>query len=341
MGKMAARVVVERDGEGRLVVRKVGLPGDDKDRQAEAEWLRRAAGPGVVELVVAGAPPVGIVTAHAGSHTWRTSSPEPAPAAVLLASALRTVARLHRQGLVHGALVPDHLIVSGGETVLCSPDPSATGQALDRGALADLAQGSLQRWRSDGVSVPEADRWARTIQLLSSPNAGWSLGDIADVLAPPAPASPGRSRRVTSRRQRTVPVKARALLAATIVIAFTAIGGLVVAGRTSPVPLSAARPIDGPSVDLLGTRYRGGQPDDVLVATTRPCPGSPPAAVLEPSSGTVWVFSRLPSADAPERGLATQQVPGASRVAVRELGSCEQVIVSGPAGEAAVPAAQE
>lgn len=336
---MAARVVVERDGGGRLVVRKVGLPGDDQDREAEAEWLRRAAGPGVVQLLVAGPPPVGIVTAHAGSHTWRTSAPAPAPAAQLLASAMRTVARLHRQGLVHGALGLDHLIVSGGQAVLCSPNLSATDQDLDRRALGDLAQDSIQRWRSDGVPVPEADRWSRAVELLSSPNAGWSLDDIADVLDPPVSPSPARGRRHASGRPPAMPASATALLVATVVAAIIGAGGLVTAGRTASAP-STAVPPEGPSVEVPGARYRGGRPDDVLVATDRPCPGSPPAAVLEPRSGTVWVFSRLPSADAPEHGVPTQQVPGASRVAVREVGSCEQLIVSGPAGVAVVPAAQ-
>lgn len=322
--------------DGRVVVRKVPLPGDERDRHAEALWLGRAGGRGVVELVTSGAAPVGIVTVHAGSHTWRTSRPDPVRAAPLLASALRTLAELHRRDLVHGAVTGDHLVVAGESLVLCSPDPAAGDPDVDRGAVAELVVAAQEAWRADGITLPPTSPWPRVGELLSNPNSGWSLDDIAALLSP-APGSAARHPHRGRGGHRRIPPLAlsrpAAVASAVVVLGAGAVGALAASAPSPPAHVD----VGGPAVELDGVRYRAGVDDDVLAATGRPCPGSPPAAVLEPASGTVWAFRRLPDPAVAEGGQPVQQVPGASDLVVRDEGSCQRLVVAGPDGEAPVP----
>lgn len=336
---MAAEVTVGQDAQGRLVVRKASLPGDRGDPRLEAAWLRRASGCGVVELVATLDDPPAMVTLHAGSHTWRTLSPDPPTAAALLASALRAVGALHRRGLVHGALTADHLIVSGGRVVLCSPRPGAGDPTADRSALAALAAETSQRWLSSSPPQAPPPGWGRAVERLARPESGWTLDDVADQLdgggrRSGTTGTPAASPMPRWRRIRSTPTLPPARVVVAVVVGAASVGGVLVAA-TGPGAVPAPGPAGpGSRVDVAGARYRSTGPAGVLAATDRPCAGSPAAALLEPGSGVVWGFVQLPDGTAPVPGVAVAQVPGASRVVVVESDGCHRLVAQGPAGEA-------
>jgi hypothetical protein len=323
---MATRVTVERDHDGRLVVCKSALPGDTGDRAAEAEWLRRAAGPGVVALAPdQPATADRLVTLHAGGRTWRTVRPDPPQAAPLVAATLRTVAELHRRGLVHGNLDADHILVTGpATTVVCSPRPGLDDPAVDRRALATLVGDERRRWAAGNRRVPDDHRWQRVADLLVHPTAGWALDDIAALLDTPTGPSPSPAR---------LPGRRLVLgAAATVVVLALAVVAARSSGDAGPHRL---HPASGPALELGSSRYRLAGPGDRLAATASPCPGSPPAAALD-AEGVVWAFTDLPRAGAPQVGRPVQLAPGADEVAVVAEGACGRIVVRGPAGEAPV-----
>lgn len=349
---MAARVTVERDGRGRLVVRKEPLASGHGDLRAEADWLRRAAGPGVVEVVDDASDEGRLTTIHAGAHTLRTAAPSPDQAAPLVASLLRVLASLHRRGLVHGALGPDHLVLAAGGVVLCSPAPGATDPQLDRQAVVEVIDAARERWGPAAVA-PAADRtWRRATELLLRPAAGWSLDDIADLLDP-MPAAAPRRRRLALPARRAPGVPAAALVVVVVVVAVAAVAALQGRGGSAPavggaadtgtaVAATAVAPSapSGPVAEVAGARYRGDRPGHRLAVTDRPCPEAPAAGVLDPASGTVWSAGRLPRVGEALATHAVQQVPGAVDVVARPEGPCERILVVGPAGEAPVPMPQ-
>jgi hypothetical protein len=389
---MAGPVIVEHDVEGRLVVRKQAA-GGGAELASEVAWLRRAAGPGVVRLVGPDGEgrTDGLATEHAGSHTWRTARLGPQRAGPAAADLLRTVARLHRMGLVHGALGPDHVILGPDGPSLCSPRPGAQDAGEDRRALVELLDATARRWRDEGRAVPPG--WTRARELLGRTTAGWALEDLAALVDPAQPEVPrhggravrwatalrwrpgagaGRSwRDGTWRRPAAIGVTAAAAALAVAVAggipgdgeptedvggAGPRSGALAEAMGPGSAPVgpagadgSAAEPSHGTGTGFRHTEQdlpaaggywvHGG--DGRLVTVEQPCPGTPPAALLDPGTGHVWAFDTLPAAGHEVAGVAVQRVPGADRVEARHDSSgCQVIVAVGLAGEAPVPAAE-
>jgi hypothetical protein len=119
----------------------------------EAELLRRACHPGVVQLVeLRGQPdPVLVTRLVDGPSLAAGPTLQVDGVAGLVAALATTVADLHRLGLVHGSILPEHVLVaSGGRPVLCgladggqSDDP--LDHARDVGALGELLRWLLAR----------------------------------------------------------------------------------------------------------------------------------------------------------------------------------------------------
>ena len=119
---MAAQVRVERR-DGRLVAVKEADPASAERLAREAEVLARAQVPGVVQLVAPPSPthPV-MLTGWVGGRTL-ADLPRPLPAsraAALVVALAATLERLHRVGLVHGAVSAEHVLLDArGRPVLC------------------------------------------------------------------------------------------------------------------------------------------------------------------------------------------------------------------------------
>lgn len=128
---------------GRLVVVKQRVASQRVATETEARWLAAARHPGVVPLRRV-SPATGVLeTSHVGLATLRTRPTTPAMAAFILASVGRILADLHGQGLIHGNLAPEHVILTGPHQVipiLCSPRGANHDPRLDVIALSQLAQ---------------------------------------------------------------------------------------------------------------------------------------------------------------------------------------------------------
>lgn len=100
----------------------------------EAEALRAAAGPGVVELIeVAGPPgqPSALVLAAATGDPLTEVTLPAADVAPVMAAVASTLARLHAAGVVHGALEAEHVILGPEGPVLCGLGHAALRTELD------------------------------------------------------------------------------------------------------------------------------------------------------------------------------------------------------------------
>jgi hypothetical protein len=187
------------EGTGRAeVVKSVGLedvPAVDH-LQREAARLRRAAHPGVVEVVAAG--PVDgrwvLRTVHAGRPASAAGTLTAPQCARLVASAATTLADLHQLGMAHGRIDAEHVLVGpDGRSVLCGfgsgiDGPPATA-ADDVAALGHLLTALLAQPELD--PIPDR-RWARR---RSSDWERRALLAVADLACADVP-----TRRPTARR---------------------------------------------------------------------------------------------------------------------------------------------
>lgn len=257
---------------GRLVIVKEAAPGAAADRlRREAEMLRHASHPGVVELVdidELDGGGVALTTAFVAGGTLRDSAGglEPAVVVRVVNGLATTLAALHGRGIVHGRLSADHVLLgsTSGAPVLCglaearmvdgraaaeldATDDTEALAALvgtltspGSGPLTDALRQAVERWHAGaGATRP-------TLQSLAVTLAGLVPGE-APVAGPGN--TTGRSlppRRPQARRRRpglrSVGVAGAAAVAVGIVAAVavaTAGGGPSRATGDTPVPAAA------------------------------------------------------------------------------------------------------
>ena len=127
----------------------------------EAALLRRARHPGVVELIERREDPApALVTRLVDGPSLAEAQAAPVDdVAGLVAALATTVADLHRLGLVHGSIAPEHVLVAaGGRPVLCGlGDGGETDDPIDR-ARDVCALGELLRWMLARAPRPQAAR---------------------------------------------------------------------------------------------------------------------------------------------------------------------------------------
>lgn len=119
---MGERVRVMKHDVGLLAAKEAGERGADALR-AEAQVLFSVQGPGVVELIgVTDADPPALLTRWVGSRSLADVPVPLAPdrVAALCLAVAAVVGRLHRGGMVHGAVDPSHVLLDPhGRPVLC------------------------------------------------------------------------------------------------------------------------------------------------------------------------------------------------------------------------------
>lgn len=160
---MSTHVAVE---PGPLACKRATSPDDVDAIRAEAARLRDLDHPGVVRFVELREDVDGprLVTEYVGPRTLATLGPVTVErAAELVADAAATVADLHAAGVVHGDLQPEHVLVAGDRTVLCSlaADPAGRSPADDvlglGRCLATVLDPDL-----DEEPIPDRRPWRRT-----------------------------------------------------------------------------------------------------------------------------------------------------------------------------------
>ena len=151
---------------GRPVLVKTALDAVAESRlRGEAERLRVARHPGVVELVEETAEPVRLVLGWAGDRTLETARPNFEAAAALLACLASTVADLHDLGVIHGRIEPGHVVVDpSNRPRLCGlawcdsdgDEPQPADDVDSLGRLIDLMLGDV----TELEPIPNR-RWGR------------------------------------------------------------------------------------------------------------------------------------------------------------------------------------
>jgi hypothetical protein len=193
------RSIMVTTEKGRLVIVK-SAPLDAADAlRAEGERLRRAAHPGVAELISSG--PHGdrweLRTVHAGRPLSALRAIEPQHAAVIVAGVAATLADLHQAGIAHGRIDASHVVIgSNARPVLCGlgDGSSSATPAADVAALGELLTEMLER-DEPGEPFP-ARRWRRHREA-----AGWerrALLTVADRACAEPPTCRPSARRLAT-----------------------------------------------------------------------------------------------------------------------------------------------
>lgn len=256
---MSSGTGLAMSADGRLVVIKTAGPGPGAARlRHEAEALRRAASPGVVELMGerSGNGGTTLTTAFVGGGTLAEHMGGRCDLGVatrVVAAVAATMADLHDRGITHGRLAADHILVgsslvdTGGQAVVCGwaeatldagPGPGASAVNADVAAL-----GALLRELAEGRTTAGAEALRRVAEraLASDPAARPSMRSLAAVLralvpegpgpgpsVPAAAASPTGARVLAARRPARH--RARRRPPAPILVAAAALASVAVAG---------------------------------------------------------------------------------------------------------------
>ena len=220
------------------------------DRLArEAALLQLARHPGVVDLVeLRGEPDPVLVTRLVDGPSLAEGAVLPVDdVAGLVAVLATTVADLHRLGLAHNSILPEHVLVaSGGRPILCGlADGVHPGDSLDF-ARDVAALGELLRWLLARAPQPQGSRHrtAGAVPALLSLALRATSPDprtrpTADALATgvravaPHATLPGRAVSTEAAPRRWPRVAARAVVAAAIV-SVTLVGVMGLDGTTAP-----------------------------------------------------------------------------------------------------------
>ena len=338
---MATRVTLtplSSEPDSPVEVAKTPLSNDRADRAAEADWLRRAARPGVVPLVATPPgsggpedhdPAASIITRHVGSRTLRTARLDPAEACQALVEVAELLVELHRDGLVHGKLTPDHVILGAERVWLCSPDGTVDDPTSDIEGLARCMHDVRRQWEEAGRRPPDAAEWTAVAERFadntdpsrSAPRALAALRSLATIES--AETGPPASRRLRS----FLSLPSRRGVVALTVFTVGAIGGLFVVAA-EPTPGDSG----GPRFEVDGAVYTVGSSGDDVAVLEQPCEPAYPVYVLEESSGTVWAFDRIADGAQP---VPVVVVPGATDIRAHwrnDTEPCSVALASGPAG---------
>jgi hypothetical protein len=327
-------MAVAQDDEGRLVVIKRAAPGPAADRlRREAAALRLADGRGCVELVAATDEPDGgasLATAWVGGGPLASALPlGPARVLVVARSLAEVLAGLHAAGLVHGRVVPEHVLLDDDDRpLLCGladarlpHDDDGPAPGADVAALLGLVEGLV------GDARGEVADGLRSVVATGPLGGAAAVAARLAALAPPPVRPPRRELRPrpgrgSTRRPRRAsapsgrpPVRGLVAtgLAAVVLLGLAAAvvldGGSpaspphrsTTTGAACPAPPASAVDLDGNGcaepvsvragvVTAGDRRWRVGDAADLAAVADWDCDRRATAAVVRPATGEVWVY---------------------------------------------------
>ena len=299
---MAVRTSVTTDAAGRRVLAKVAANAEEAFRLAhEAAQLEAARHPGVVELVGVDGHGVGsiLLTAHVEGPTLAQTGRLPLEeSAGLLAALATTLADLHDLGLVHGGVVPEHVIVGpGGRPVLCG---------LAYGGRAGEAAGPLPP-----VAAAFADPARTGADVLSPAFDVFELGVVVHTA----------HRLDHHHRRRDCPVASAVLQAD-------------VDGDGCP---EALRYADG-VLEAGAIRWALGRSGDQVATGDWSCQGARTLALFRPSTGEVFRFDGWAAPGTDLQAVPVGRVQGGLvlRAADVDRDGCHEAVVERATGPAEV-----
>ncbi len=174
-------ILVTTDGRTApsLIVRK--HLDDHVHLEHQVRWLTRAQGSGVVRLYEVGSE-AGHYSSHFGGPlTLAAAATAPGATLAILADVWDTLERLHRVGLVHGAIAPDHVVLGREGPLLLSPGcREAVDRRTDIASFGRMVTGLAEVWSTDAAAdTPIIEHWkavGRQVAALGD-TAGLSGGD--------------------------------------------------------------------------------------------------------------------------------------------------------------------
>jgi hypothetical protein len=276
--------------DGRPVVLRASAPA------AGLDALERLGGHGVPEVIERLAPDEAVI-----GYAPRL------PMAKLTRAALRavaaTIARAHADGVVHGALDADCVLVAPAGAVLldgwcgtgaCADDVAAFGRIL-------------------AEALPEDDdaHGLATRAMSPHPAVRPSMATIAAALGPRTPFS------LSSKRGRRPPVAAALL--ATVAATAAALAIRAPWSASDPPDRDLRRPAAAPITGPHGEQVAVGGAGDVVIVGRWTCADSTPA-VLD-ADGTIWLFRSWEAA-----AISIGKIDGATSLRARSHGACDELV---------------
>lgn len=330
--------------DGRLEVVRTAPPEDPSRLRATAAAMRSAAGSGSVDIVsfTDDGETLELVLAFAGRSPV---APMEASALARLGSALAGhVADLHAQGMAHGALVTEHVLVDAtGAVRLCGFGSSGDATPADDVlAIGGLLGGLL----ADGdVSACATAIRATSSRCASEPSARPSMAAVAAALASAhgprrAVATPRSSPR--HRRWPVLPAIAAALVVATVALVTVTHASRSPAERRTraAAPTSSTTSTSttvrhasriwppGPPTTIVGGggRWTLGTSSDRSVLGDWDCDGVTTPALVQPT-GDVWVIDSWPTGDEATARFVTNVGP-LGDATVEHASGCDALVIT-------------
>jgi hypothetical protein len=327
---MTQRKVDIRAVGGRLVaVKSAGTELEVAALTHEADLLRRSAHPGVVAVVsfTSTLDRAELVLTAPSEYTVAERMPESIGACLDFVAAIADiVADLHAIGVAHGAIRPDHVLVTEhGQPVLCGFGSAQTVVDPQLFAADVVAIGELLAWlaRRMPADARPARRVAAVLARSREPEVTARALGFAMVDDP---------RRVKARRtgasHRPAASALIALGAIATAVALFADSGAPRAGAPTTVaasPTTAVELLDSPRVEVGGVSYRLGQPGDLAFFV--PCEGDDRVVVIRPATGDLFVFDRFAQPGVPLTARSIGRVDGAREVLAAGTDTCAELAV--------------
>lgn len=326
---------VRLGSSGSLEIVRSAPPEPPDALRAAAARLRAGAGAGAVDVLAVhdDGERVEVVLAYAGRSP---TVPLPAPeAARIAANTAARLADLHALGLAHGAVTLDHVLVDADGVVrLCGlRDGEPADDVLAFGALLRTLVGDDARGDGAEELIAIAARCESALPE-ARPTMGALAASLAAIGIPRTRATPSARVRVAvpTRLPQRVTTAALAVLA-------LALGWLVV----PRAPSSSARvAITPPSTEsttttsvvaarvwpaLMDRSWTFGDENDLQVLGDWDCDGETTPALVDASTGDVWVIDAWPApgASAAARYVTTIDLPRS--VAAVESDTCDAMRV--------------
>ena len=317
--------------EGETVVKAAETDEERSRLGREADFHRRVAHTGVVRLVgvEGGAPPGSadrlILARVPGSNLADQGALPPASVAAWAAQVATTIADLHDVGWVHGNLRAEHVLLDDqGRPVLCG------FSRAERVAWGDAGHSRLRTVDEDTLVKLILEQVSGSDSGLRRAIAQWErrrrrggLRALAEALTNEARAPTKAGRHQSRRRPRTLLIGSGAgvLVALLTVVVLSGSSGRAKGhpGGQVAAPTEVALPA------YLLEWNRG-----VTAITAIGAWGCGPArpAVLDPTTGRVWIFGVIPGPGGRTSGLLVGRFAGATGLAAETgTGGCARLTV--------------
>jgi len=350
-------VITRVDEAAREFHKQAETPEEAERLRHEAQVLGGARHPGVVQVLGMDGDCLRLRLV-AGDRLCDASADEE-ELARLAAAAATTLADLHEIGVVHRAIRPEHVLVTGaGQAVFCGFGRAGAGLeagATDRGDDVAALAGSLLA--GSATATLDQARHRILTDAARPGSRGPSARQLATLLAAtttyvaPPRADPRAARAARAARPGPLTKAVPALAAVVAALALVALVVLVIRPLLeTPNSSNAARRAACPVIDrgcrplpladgVIQTpqgRFRIGQAGDLVVIGRWHCAGALPA-LLQPENGDVWVWNSWAAGPAPAAARLAARVPNARSVLVDPGRSgCDRLQVTVPGGRAIV-----